>query len=163
MDAAAFRHLYAYHVAENRKLWEACAALPDEPFTADSGYSHGSIRDQLLHLVTVDDAWFSGLRGDPPPEPPDAGTVADRARIRARWDEVEARMRDYLAGLRDESLGGRPFADGEDAELRLWQVLIHVVNHGTDHRAQVLRQLAGLGVATESQDHVFYAYEVPLP
>ncbi len=164
MNADAFRHLYAYHFAENRKTWDACVmALSDEDFTRASGYSRGSVRDQVLHLVAVDDAWFSGLRGDPEPQPLDPVAVPDRAAIRARWDEVEARMRDYLARLRDDMLGGRPFAEGEDADLRLWQVLVHVVNHGTDHRAQLLRQLNDLGVRTESQDYVFYAYEHPLP
>ena len=30
----------------------------------------------------------------------------------------------------------KPFPEGEDKDLVLWQVLLHVVNHGTDHRAQ---------------------------
>jgi len=37
-------------------------------------------------------------------------------------------------------------------------VLLHVANHGTDHRAQVLRDM---GVETTSQDYVFYSYERP--
>ena len=79
--------------------------------------------------------------------------------IRARWDTVEQNMRDYLANLRDEQLFEKPFADGEDKDLILWQVLLHVVNHGTDHRAQLLRLLNDLGVKTESQDYIFYVYD----
>jgi uncharacterized damage-inducible protein DinB len=160
MDADAFRHLYGYHFAEDRKLWLAILALSEDDFARESPYSHGSVRDQVRHLMDVDDAWFSGLRGEVPPEPspPDA----DRAWLRRQWDGIEERMRGYLAGLQDEMLDGRPFAEGEDADLRLWQVLIHVVNHGTDHRAQLLRQLHDLGVPTDPQDYVFYAYEEPL-
>jgi len=40
-------------------------------------------------------------------------------------------------------------------------VLLHVANHGTDHRAQVLRDLRDMGVETTSQDYVFYSYERP--
>jgi uncharacterized damage-inducible protein DinB len=50
---------------------------------------------------------------------------------------------------------------GEDKDLILWQVLLHVVNHGTDHRAQLLRLLNDLGVETTSQDYVFYMYDNP--
>ena len=71
-------------------------------------------------------------------------------------------MRDYLATLRDEMLFQKPFADGEDKDLILWQVLLHVANHGTDHRAQLLRSLNDLGVRTESQDYIFFAYDHPL-
>ena len=68
-------------------------------------------------------------------------------------------MRDYLAKLRDDMLFEKPFSEGEDQDLILWQVLLHVVNHGTDHRAQILRLLNDLGVKTESQDYIFYVYD----
>ncbi len=43
-------------------------------------------------------------------------------------------MREYLAGLRDKTLFEKPFSEGEDEDLIVWQVLLQVVNHGTDHR-----------------------------
>jgi uncharacterized damage-inducible protein DinB len=41
----------------------------------------------------------------------------------------------------------------------VWQVLLHVVNHGTDHRAQILRLLNDMGVETAYQDFIFHVYE----
>ena len=38
-------------------------------------------------------------------------------------------------------------------------MLLHVANHGTDHRAQILRVLHDLGVQTTSQDLIFYVYD----
>jgi uncharacterized damage-inducible protein DinB len=70
-------------------------------------------------------------------------------------------MRAYLADLRDDMLFEKPFADGEDKDLILWQVLLHVANHGTDHRAQLLRLLHDLGVKTGPQDYIFYVYDNP--
>jgi uncharacterized damage-inducible protein DinB len=67
-------------------------------------------------------------------------------------------MRDYLSELQDDMLSTKPL-EGEDKELRVWQVLLHVVNHGTDHRAQILRLLNDLGVKTISQDYIFFAYD----
>jgi uncharacterized damage-inducible protein DinB len=58
-------------------------------------------------------------------------------------------------------LTDKPFADGEDQELILWQVLIHVVTLGTHHRAQLLRVLHDLGVQTKAEDYTFYAYDHP--
>ena len=66
----------------------------------------------------------------------------------------------YLAELRDDSLFDKPIEEPEeDKNLIVWQVLLHVVNHGTDHRAQLLRLLNDLGVKTESQDYIFYVYD----
>jgi len=160
MNANAFRHFYAYHFAENRKIWDRyITPLTQGQFTRELSYSHGSLRNQIVHLISADETWFSGLRGLEIPEPLQPTDFADRRAIRAYWDNLEQDMRAYLAELRDEMLFEKPFAQGEDRDLILWQVLLHVVNHGTDHRAQLLRSLNDLGVKTESQDYIFYVYE----
>ena len=163
MNSDAFRHFYEYHFAENRKLWDSyITPLSDQQFTKHVDYSHGSVRDQILHLMSTDDTWFSGLRGVDIPEPLDPTIFDDRNMIRAYGDEVEQRMRRYLEVLREEMLFAKPFAEGEDKDLILWQVLLHVANHGTDHRAQMLRLLNDMEVKTESQDYVFYVYDNPI-
>jgi uncharacterized damage-inducible protein DinB len=162
MNANGFRHFYDYHFSENRNIWEtSIASLSDEQFTQDVSYSAGSVRNQVVHLMSVDDTWFSGLRGVEIPDSLDPAAFEDRDSIRTHWDAVEQRMRDYLAGLRDDMLFEKPFPEGEDKYLVLWQVLLHVGNHGTDHRAQLLRLLSDLGVRTVSQDYIFYVYDHP--
>jgi uncharacterized damage-inducible protein DinB len=160
MNSNAFRHFYEYHFTENRKIWDTyIISLSHKQFTQNMDYSHGSVRNQIVHLMSVDDTWYSGLRGVDIPESLNPTNFDDRKIIRARWDNVEQNMRDYLAKLRDEMLFEKPFADGEDKDLILWQVLLHVVNHGTDHRAQILRLLNDLGVKTGPQDYIFYVYD----
>ena len=161
MFADAVRHLLDYHVAENRSAWDTYVApLSDEDFTREAAYSHGSVHNQVVHLMNVDEAWFSDLGAVALARGPDPDTL-DRAGIRARWDEIERQQRAWLAGLTDEALGQKPIAEGEDKDLLLWQILLHVANHGTDHRAQLLRLLNDLGVKTTSQDYIFYVYDHP--
>ncbi|SRR5258708_27694208 len=160
MNADSFRQFYDYHFSENRKIWDRFVTpLSYQQFTQNVAYSHGSVRDQLVHLMSADDAWFSGLRGVENPQPYARADFDDRKMIRAQWDLVEQNMRDYLSKLQDPMLLEKPFADGEDKDLILWQVLLHVGNHGTDHRAQILRLLNDLGVKTGPQDYVFYIYD----
>lgn len=161
MFADAVRHLFDYHFAENRTAWDGYVApLSDEDFTREAAYSHGSVHNQVVHLMSVDEAWFSDLGAVSLPDGPDPDTL-DRAGIRARWDEIERQQRAWLAGLTDEALAAKPIAEGEDKDLLLWQILLHVANHGTDHRAQLLRLLNDLGVKTTSQDYIFYVYDHP--
>ena len=160
MFADAVRHLFDYHFAENRTAWDAAATLSDDDFAREAGYSHGSVRNQVVHLMDVDEAWFGDLGAVTLPEGPGSDTL-DRPGIRARWDEIERQQRAWLASLTDEALGRKPIAEGEDKDLLLWQILLHVANHGTDHRAQLLRLLNDLGVETTSQDYIFYVYDHP--
>lgn len=163
MNAQAFRHFYDYHFSENRKIWDNYVAqLSHEQFTQVVGYSHGSVRDQVVHLMSVDEIWFNELRGVEPSEPFPPADFDDRQLIRERWDGIEQSVREYLAELRDDTLFDKPIKEpDEDRDLIVWQVLVHVVNHGTDHRAQLLRLLNGLGIKTRSQDYIFYVYDHP--
>lgn len=164
MNAGAFRHFYNYHFSENRKLWDSyVVSLSYEQFTQPTGYSRGSVREQILHLIECEDLWFSELRGVQPAEPLSAAEVDDRVIIRAYWDTIEQRIRGYLADLRDEMLFTKPIEEpDDDKNLLVWQVLLHVVNHATDHRAQVLRSLNDMGLDTTSQDYIFYVYDHPV-
>lgn len=163
MNADAFRHFYDYHFAENRATWDKYVmALSQEQFTQPVAYSMGSVRNQIVHLMSVDDIWFSPLRGLEIPEWLNPDDFNDRDKIRAHWDTLEQNMRAYLATLRDDMLFEKPYPPGEDENIILWQVLLHVVNHGTDHRAQLLRILHDLGVKTVSQDYIFYVYDHPV-
>lgn len=164
MNADAFRHFYNYHFAENRNLWDSyITPLSDEQFVQNMAYSHGSVRDQIVHLMSVDEVWFSELQGSEFAEPIPPARLDERKIIRAHWDSIEQGMRAYLAELHDDLLFTTPITEpDEDKALIVWQVLLHVVNHGTDHRAQLLRSLNDLGVKTVSQDYIFYVYDHPI-
>jgi uncharacterized damage-inducible protein DinB len=163
MNANAFRHFFAYHFAENRKVWEHVSSISFEQFTQKADYSRGSVREQIVHLIDAEDVWISELRGVEPSEPlPDTVQADDRDSIRAHWDKVEGNTRAFLAELQDNLLSAKPIKEPEeDQNLITWQVLLHIANHATDHRAQLLRTLHDLGVDTKSQDYIFYVYENP--
>ena len=161
MNADAFRHFYAYHFAENRKIWAYAMQLSEAQFTQAVDYSHGSVRDQIVHLIQCEAIWFSELRGVEFIEPILAAD--ERGSLRTYWDGVEQHIQRYLGELRDEMLFDKPIKEPEeDKELIVWQVLLHVVNHATDHRAQLLRLFNDLGIKTSSQDYIFYVYDNPI-
>ena len=154
MEADHFRKLYDYHIALNRKIWEQCIeGLTEEQFKRKLKYSTGSVRNQAVHILNIDERWFCGLRGLEIPGFINPVHLSTKARVRAKWDEVEESMKEYLDQLGDEVIH-QPF----DMGLEVWQVLFHVLNHGTDHRAQMLYMLNQLGVETFPQDYALYLF-----
>ena len=101
--------------------------------------------------MNVDNNWFYGLRGLERPGYVNPVYLSTKEKVRVRWDEVIDEMLAYLNDLSDAELY-RPFEEG----LEVWQVLFHVLNHGTDHRAQMLAMLNQLGVKTFPQDYALY-------
>lgn len=116
--------------------------------------------NHLAHLVYVDDGWLSDIADLVPllDKPKELG-------LEALMDftlDIEKRMYTFLDGQSDEEFFRKPITDGEDKDLYLWQILFHIVNHGTDHRSQVHRLFHDQGVKTQSQDYVFHTYHNPV-
>lgn len=152
--ADMIRTMLAYHYAYHRRLWECIMALTDDQFTTEIPYSHGSIRNHMVHLANVDRGWLRGLQEDPNPRagrwnPADYPT---RESARAIWEQAAAEVTDYAAHLTDADLERQPAG----MPMTVWQTLLHLVNHGTDHRAQVLRALYDFGAPTFEQDFAYY-------
>ena len=146
------RTMVEYHVASNRRLWDhVMAHVTDEHFTQPLGYSLGSIRHQVVHLAATDRYWLHDIQVKPVTglEPEDYKT---RESFSAVWEGIEQALLTYVQSLTDADLAEVP--DGL-TESR-WQALMHIVNHGTDHRAQILSMLHGLGVPTFEQDFADY-------
>ncbi len=145
-----------YNDALNRRLWESIMQLSDEQFVTEIDYSHGSIRNQMVHLAGVDGRWLRGLKELPNPRSfrPDAALYPTRQSAYELWDEVAQDLRHYVVTLDEDSLLHTPQGMGGPA----WQVLLHVANHGTDHRAQVLRALHDFGAPTFDQDLIIYLW-----
>ncbi len=152
MTADAFRRLYDYHFHLNRRLWDqGIAPLTAEQFRQPLSYSVGSVRNQTVHMMNMEERWFCGLRGATVPGILNPVYFGTAAKVRARWDAIEADMRATLDTLTDEAVR-QPFDD----RMATWEVLWHVLNHGTDHRAQTMMALATLGATTFPQDYALY-------
>lgn len=155
MTADLIRHFYEYHFTINRKIWDACIIkLTDEQFLQAVDYGVGSIRNQVVHMMSVDNAWFSDLMGEEFVGHMNPEHYPTREVIRSTWDEVEQKMRGALATVGDDLLV-QPFPVSE-TPFSYGQMLLHVANHGTDHRAQLLRMLNDHGIETFPQDYIFF-------
>jgi uncharacterized damage-inducible protein DinB len=82
--------------------------------------------------------------------------------LEQRWRDEERTMRDYLAGLTDDDLTGhvRYTTDsGQKRERVLWHCLLHMVNHGTQHRSEAAAILTGYGHSPGDLDFLDFTSE----
>ena len=143
----AIRTLYAYSDWANTRILETAAQLTAEQYTAVSDGSD-SIRDTLVHTASVQWLWLERWRDNSPRELWDPAEFHDLAALRTRWAEVEEATSAYIATLRESDLARVVsyvnFQD-ETWAYTLWQLLLHQVNHATQHRSEAALLLTRLG------------------
>ena len=151
------RTMVAYNDTLHRQMWESIFQVNEELFTASIEYSLGSIRNQMVHMAAVDGRWTRGLKGLPDARSynPHADDYPTAGSVFALWDPIAREFCDLVNGMDEEALTGVPNGMNEPA----WQVIFHVVNHGTDHRAQVLRVLHDIGAPTFNQDLIIHLWQ----
>lgn len=155
------RMLFDYTYWAHRQVWQVVLELTHDQFTHPVEYSIGSVHKQLVHTMSAEWVWLQRIQGQAPSlfDPTDYPT---RDAIRAQWDEIEAAVRAYLARLTDEEMQRSvrvTTSRGDQYAHRVGEILLHVANHATDHRAQTLALLFGLGYDTPPQDLIFYLRE----
>lgn len=119
---------------------QACARMTPAQFIQPMGSSFSSVRDTLVHLVTVEWVWLERWLGRSPAalwKPEEFSTLES---VRARWQEVEGGVRAFAASLDNDRLDSQVTYTnfrGERWTYPLWMLIAHLVNHQSYHRGQV--------------------------
>lgn len=160
MDGQYFAELFEYNCWAHSQVWDCATQLSEEAFYQDLHYSVGSIHDQLVHTLSVEHWWFTYLSTGEL-HFLDLDQLTTRDAIRAQWDATAAMIRTYLARLTPDELarGVRPefWPEGRQP-IKVYQAITQVLNHSTDHRAQIFAGLHRLGAPTVGQDLLDYLF-----
>ncbi len=163
------RVLYEYHYALHYRVWDSIMTLDDAAFVTEVPYSIGSLRNHVVHLASVDQRWFARVVEQPLMDRLSYEDYPTRAAAREAWDASENYVRAALDQLTDEDLLAErvfqirrvdPAVHMIEATNTLWQIMLHVVNHGTDHRAQMLRILHDFGAPTFENDMIIHWWDM---
>jgi uncharacterized damage-inducible protein DinB len=106
--------------------------------------------------------WLERLQGRSPVTIPPAEDFADFAALKTKWAEAESNFREYMEELTKAELDEEveyktlSFAPGKSPR---WQMIQHVVSHGTYHRGQVITMLRQLGAKGVGTDLIIYYQE----
>ena len=142
--------LIDYNYWARDRLLEAVAALTPEQFTRPLGNSFSSIRDTIAHICDAESIWLRRWRGEQPQGFQKPDRIADLAAARKEWAGLEREMREMAETLGPEGVERifeyKDFRGAARSDV-FWQMLQHVVNHGSYHRGQVTTMLRQLGAA----------------
>jgi len=156
------RSLYEYNHWANDRIFDAVSKLTSEQYTRNMQSSHRSVRDTLVHVISVEWIYLQRVNDTSPASlwsPLDFPTVS---KLKEQWMDLVQEQLAFIANLTEEklktSITYKNLA-GEPYTYPLWQILLHVVNHSGYHRGQVITMLRQLGAQPVSTDFLLY-YDV---
>ena len=161
MNSNEIKTLFNYDSWAFERIWECISQISDEQFVEEIDYSTGSIRNIVVHLMSASQRWISRLRGAEIPAHFAFEAFDTLSKTKAKWEELQRECFAYVNSLNEEQLDEAIHWELPARGLKLsnprWEILLHVLNHGTDHRAQILAILHHhFHVKTVEQDLIIY-------
>lgn len=155
--------LYDYNYWANSQVLRAAARVTAEQFSAPAPVSHGSLRGTLVHILAAQVVWrLRCQEGISPTALPTESVFPTLEVLVDRWQAEENAMRAFLGSLGDDDLEQvvrYTTTRGVAHENTLWTLLVHVVNHGTQFRAEAAVALTGYGQSPGDLDLIFFLRE----
>lgn len=139
----------AFNSWANQQLFTVIQSLPAEQYTREIPSSFNSLLRTILHMWDAESIWWQRLKL--------------QERIIRPSDNTSLGLADAITGLQHQSKQWEEWISNA-SELSIdhvfqyetfdkvqfkqptWQMLLHVLNHGTYHRGQLVNMLRQLGV-----------------
>lgn len=150
----------SYNAWANQQLIASIGNLPEAAVEQELVSSFPSIRKTLQHIWFAEDIWLQRIRLAEQPESMAnnfegpynelAKKIIDQSNAIAAWvnQATEPQLQHVFAYLKNKEQFKQP----------VWQVLMHVFNHGTYHRGQLITMLRQLNApSVPNTDFLTYA------
>ncbi|MCA9971321.1 MAG: DinB family protein [Anaerolineales bacterium] len=148
--------LIRFNFWANGRLLTACEQLPADAFTRDvtPDPGWGSLRGILVHILDAEYGWRMVLQELDADVILKTADFADVAALKARWNRERAAWFDYAASLSEDSLD-----TASSTGLTVWQTILHVVTHGSQHRGEAALILTAYGQSPGELDFDLFLQE----
>ncbi|MCI0439274.1 MAG: DinB family protein [Chloroflexi bacterium] len=154
MFLEAVKRLYEYHAEVTERVLRAAGTLTAEQLTEVVVPGQPALRDTLVHIFDTQLCHLSWWDGSLSAEESfarqfPAESYPDIQAVRRFWEDVLRDTRAFIETLKDDADMERVYirarGNGGVQQRRLWEMLLHVLNHGTQHRSEAALMLTALG------------------
>ena len=155
--------LYAYNEWANGQVLDAASRLTEDEFSRKQGASFESVEGNLAHIVGAQIVWLQRWTGGSNPKPVlEFQKMRGLTAIRDAFGQSHEGLRAFIGSSSDERLDQvLAYRDsaGNPHERVLWQLMAHVANHGTHHRAETAMAMGAMAKPMREMDYIFFETE----
>jgi uncharacterized damage-inducible protein DinB len=158
MRSFEFQTLAAYNRWADGRLLRKVKQLDQDQLTRPQQIGPGSLFEALLHILDAQYFWRLAVQtGVGPARNLTIDQLPDLETMQDFWEQEADELASYAASVTDEDLASEFTFRWGTAKPRTrirWHCLVHVVNHGTQHRAEIGLVLGGLGFSPGNLDFI---------
>ena len=162
MKIQDIQHIYNYNYWANGQILAASAKVSEDQFLAWADFPYGGLRGTLLHILDAEFGWRGLFENNIFGGDLIADEFSTFHSLEQRFHEEENAMRAWLSNLKDEDMENHLRYTTETGVKRdrvLWHCLLHVVNHGTQHRSEAAAMLTSFGASPGDLDFTVFLNE----
>ena len=164
MDKADLIFLLDYSIWANQKLSDTAMGISPQQFMAACPTTYGSLRGLLVHILVAHQVWRSRCcDGSLPARFPAHEEFPDYASYAKALTAEESAWRSYLQEMPEQDVQREVVyytSRGEQYQTALWQIVLHLVIHTTQHRSEAAEVLTQMGYSPGDLDLIWYLRRV---
>lgn len=162
MNIQDIQFIYNYNYWASGKILAAASKVTLEQFLAPADYPFGGLCGTMLHVVDAEYGWRGLFDSNTFNEDLKIEDFPTFSSLEKKFHEEEQSMRAYLNRLTDEDMASHLKYTTTEGVLRdrvLWHCLLHVVNHGTQHRSEAAALLTNYNASPGDLDFTLFLNE----
>ena len=162
MNKQDMQLLFEYNSWANSRILQAASKVSQGQFTDPASFPHGGVRGTLTHILFAEWIWLKRWQGKSPSTgltPEDFPTLKS---LQTRWRQEEKELMEFVESVDDDKLNKVFYFNTTRGEARqniLWQAMVHLINHGTQHRSEAAALLTEMGDSPGDIDLIVFLRE----
>jgi len=142
----------------DEKILAAVTPVAADHLTRPAGVSFTNLLGTVQHIYQGEKIWIRRVKGEPDVKLAEIEAPSIEE-LQTVWPALHAAWREWALNLDADGWNRTTFirlANGAESRLPNWQIVLHLVNHGSYHRGQVTSLLRAAGVTPVGTDLVHY-------
>ena len=153
MHPSEIRFLFEYDRWGTQRVLDAAVGIDDATWSSPNAIDERGLGAILVHQLGAHQRWRHAISQSSVEPHPEDEPLLSLAELRGRWEQEWHDFDAFLEAVDDALLAY--VHEG----IAVWQMLVHVVNHGTQHRSEAAALLTAAGRSPGELDMINFTEE----
>jgi uncharacterized damage-inducible protein DinB len=154
MNPAEIRYLFDYDRWATERVLATLDGVPDDVWSRSDAVGERGLGSILVHQLGAAQRWRHAIQQSDVQPRPELGPLPTVDELRGWWADEWVAVDDWMSTIT------RGLLDHVEDGVAVWQMLTHVINHGTQHRSEAALILTAIGRSPGEIDMIFYVEDL---